>query len=220
MSLGVIFDMDGVLVDSGPAPHQSWQRLAEQHGIAVSAEQFKQAFGRPSRDIIRMLWGEQVTDDEVARYDAEKEGVYRELIGTKVPLMPGCRKLLTRLREAGYTLGVATSGPPENLDLVLSEGLIANYFDAEVHGFEVAVGKPAPDCFLLAADRLQLPPERCVVIEDAPVGITAALAAGMQVIGLAGTHPPERLQATGAAAVVRSLDEITPDLVRSVATAP
>ncbi len=213
MPFGVLFDMDGVLVDSGPAHRESWQRLARKHGLEVSAERFRQTFGRPSRDIIRFLWGAQVTDDQVGRLDAEKETLYRQLIRDHIPLMPGCRELLARLRKAGYRLAVATSGPPENLDLVISDGLIANYFEAEVHGFEIARGKPAPDCLLLAAERLELPPERCIVVEDAPVGIEAAHAAGMKTIALAGTHPAEALKAAGAERSVSTLDEITLELV-------
>ena len=213
MPYGAIFDMDGVLVDSGPAHHESWQRLAAKHDIDVPAERFQQSFGRPSRDIIRILWGERARDADIQRLDEEKEALYRELISGHIPLMPGCRKTLARLQKADVRLAVATSGPPENIELVLSEGLIANYIDATVDGFEIAAGKPAPDCFLLAAERLELPPECCVVVEDAPVGIQAATAAGMQAIALVGTHPAETLQSAGAAHVVRCLDEITPELV-------
>lgn len=216
MRSGVIFDMDGVLVNSGPAHHESWQRLARKHGIAVSAERFRQTFGRPSRDIIRILCGEQVTDEQIRRLDEEKEAIYRALISGQIPLMPGCRELLERLRKAGFHLAVATSGPPENLDLVMSDSLIADYFEAEVHGFDIARGKPEPDCFLLAAERLGVPAPACVVVEDAPVGIQAALAAGMRVIALAGTHPAETLQEAGAARTVRHLDEITLDLIRAL----
>jgi beta-phosphoglucomutase len=220
MPNGVIFDMDGVLVDSGPAHHQSWQRLAAKHDIEVPAERFQQTFGRPSRDIIRLLWGERVSDAEIQQLDEEKESLYRELISERIPLMPGCRKTLERLQKANLALAVATSGPPENLELVLSEGLIANYFDATVDGFEIAAGKPAPDCFLLAADRLELPPASCLVVEDAPVGIQAATAAGIKAIGLVGTHPAETLKSAGAVQVVQRLDEITPALVAQLATAP
>lgn len=216
MPNGVIFDMDGVLVDSGPAHHQSWQRLAAKHDIDVPAERFQQTFGRPSRDIIRILWGERITDAEIQRLDEEKEALYRELIRDRIPLKPGCRKTLERLQKAGFLLAVATSGPPENLELVVSEGLIANYFDAMVDGFEIAAGKPAPDCFLLAAQRMELPPASCVVVEDAPVGIQAATAAGMKAVGLVGTHPAEVLESAGAAQVVRNLEEITPGLVTSL----
>jgi len=213
---GVIFDMDGVLVDSGPAHLTSWQTLAKRRGVDVTAERFKRTFGQTSRDIIRLTFGEDLSEEDVRRLDAQKEAIYRELIAESVPLMPGCRNLLERLRKAGLRLAVATSGPPENLELVLSGGLIANYFDAEVHGFDIAAGKPAPDCFLLAAQRLGVPLAECVVVEDAPVGIEAARAAGMKSIGLSGTHPTDRLLAAGADRVIQSLDEITPELIHAL----
>ncbi len=216
MEQGVIFDMDGVLVDSGPAHHRSWQILAGRHGRSVSAERFAQTFGRPSRDIIRVIWGQAVSAEQIRRLDEEKEAIYRQLIADHIPLLPGCRAALGRLRQAGLRLAVATSGPPENLELVLSEGLIASYFDAEVHGFDVTRGKPAPDCFLLAARRLELPPSACVVVEDAPVGIQAAVSAGMSAIGLAGTHPEPVLRESGAKWVIHSLEELTPELVRQL----
>jgi beta-phosphoglucomutase len=213
---GVIFDMDGVLVDSGPAHQASWQHVASKHGVDVSPDRFRQTFGLPSRDIIRIIWGDKVSDDEVARLDEEKESIYRDLIRDHIPLMAGCREMLERLRRAGLLLAVASSGSPENLDMVISDGLIANHFQAQVHGFDVAAGKPAPDCFLLAAERLGLPPEKCVAVEDAPVGITAGHAAKMRVIALVGTHPAERLSSAGADRVVPTLDEITPEMIRAL----
>ncbi len=216
MPHGVIFDMDGVLVDSA-APHQeSWRLLARKHGRELSPELFRQSFGRTSRDIIRTIWGEDVSPDALSRYDAEKEAIYRDLIRGNVPLMPGCRELLSALNAAGLWLAVATSGPPENLDLVLEQGEIRAYFQVTVHGFDIRRGKPAPDCFQLAARRLALAPEACVVVEDAPVGIQAGVAAGMPVIALAGTHPPEPLLAAGAKCVVRQLTEVTPGLIETL----
>lgn len=213
MGNGVIFDLDGVLVASGPAHHASWRMVAQKHGIPISEERFKETFGRPSRDIIRMLWGPSVADDDIQRYDAEKEQQYRDLITGMVPLTIGVRELLGALAQAGLVLAIATSGPPQNLELVLRETRIEPYFAATVHGFDIRLGKPAPDCFLLAAQRAGLKPADCVVVEDAPVGIEAALAAGMRVIGLTGTHPAARLAAAGAHEVVDHLAEITPALV-------
>jgi len=216
MAHGVIFDMDGVLVDSGLPHEQSWQHVARKHGINLTSEQFRGTFGRPASDTIHIIWGNRVNERDVRLIEQEKERIYRDLISPKIPLMPGCRRLLERLRKARLRIAVATSGPPENLELVLCDGLIANYFDAEVHGFEIGRGKPAPDCFQLAAERLKLPPAACVVIEDAPVGIEAARAAGMRAIGLVGTHPAARLQEAGAPLVVNTLDEVTIDHVLSL----
>jgi beta-phosphoglucomutase len=216
MEIGVIFDMDGVLVDSAAPHHESWRRVAAQHGIGVSEADFKRCFGRPSRDIVRVIWGEETDDEAVARYDAEKEAAYRRLIRGRVPLMPGCRAVLERLSGAGISLAVGTSGPAENLELVLSEGGIGGFFAATVNGFDVRRGKPAPDCFLLAAERLGLPAEACVVIEDAPVGARAGVAAGAKVIALTGSHAAPALRDAGAALTVDHLDEVTVERVRSL----
>lgn len=210
MIKGVIFDMDGVLVDSGAAHAESWRVVARQDGVDVSDEEFRRTFGRPSRDIVRMLWGADATDADIARIDEQKERAYRELIAGRVPLMPGSSTVLTALRSAGYVLGVATSGPRENLELVLREGGLAEYFAATVNGFDIEHGKPAPDCFLLAAERCGLNPADCVVVEDAPVGVQAAVAAGMTVIGLTGTHPRAKLRDAGAAVVIDDLSQLTP----------
>ena len=216
MQKGVIFDMDGVLVDSGPAHIASWRALAGKHGVEMSDEEFASSFGQTSRDIIRKLWGAQVSDDDVRRFDDEKEAAYREIITGNVPLSPGAREMLTALRKDGCVLAVATSGPRENVDLVLREAELGPFFAAAVTGFDVKTGKPAPDCFLLAAGRMGLLPENCVVVEDAPVGILAARAANMQPIGFVGTHPAERLRQAGAVVTVDRLIQITPQVIENL----
>ncbi len=201
----VIFDMDGVLIDSGPPHHVSWQIVAKRAGMNVSAERFASTFGRPSRDIIRIIWGEGIAAAAIERIGAEKEAAYRELVRDQVPIMPGCREALARLRQAGLRMAVATSGPPENLDLTLDGGGIRPFFDVTVHGFDIQHGKPAPDCFLLAAERLGISPAACVVIEDAVVGVQAAVAAGMRVIGFAPNGDGDRLRGAGAIAVIAAM---------------
>ena len=216
MATGVIFDMDGVLVDSGPAHIASWRALAGKHGVEMSDEQFAACFGQTSRDIIRQLWGRHVSDDDVHRFDDEKEAIYREIITGKVPLSPGTREMLTALQDNGCVLAVATSGPRENVELVLREANLGPFFVGVVTGFDVKKGKPAPDCFLLAAERAGLSPPDCVVVEDAPVGIQAALAASMKPIGFIGTQPAERLAKAGAVLTVERLTEITPVVVEDL----
>jgi beta-phosphoglucomutase len=220
MEKGVIFDMDGVLVASGPAHAASWRALAVQHGIQISDEEFSRTFGQTSRDIIRLIWGDDVSDEDIRRYDEEKESLYRELITGNIPLADGAHQALTALRRAGYTLAVATSGPPENVELVLREANLGPFWAAVVTGFDVQRGKPAPDCFVLAAERAGLQPADCVVVEDAPVGIEAALAAGMKTVGFAGTHPAKKLRRAGASVVVERLADITPEVVAGLLTEP
>lgn len=216
MTFGVIFDMDGVLVASGPAHAASWRIVARSDGIEISEADFKKHFGRPSRDIVRSIWGEQLSDADVQRIDDAKEAAYRDLVRGMIPLTIGVRETLHALRGAGFKLAIGTSGPRENVALVLEESKLAPLFDAVVTGVDIRNGKPAPDCFLLAAERLGLPATHCVVVEDAPVGIQAALAAEMKCIALAGTHPAERLAESNPTQIVQRLSEITPALVQSL----
>jgi beta-phosphoglucomutase len=208
----IIFDMDGVLVSSGAAHAKSWQLAAKKYDREVDQKTFTATFGRPSRDIIRLIWGAETTDDQVTEIDALKETLYRELITGMVPLMVGVREVLAAFAEEGYQLAVGSSGPKENIDLVLDETGLRSQFSAVVNGFDIEHGKPAPDCFLLCAERMGVNPETCLVIEDAPVGIQAANAAGMKAVGLTGTHPAEPLHNAGAAEVVEDLRHVTPEL--------
>lgn len=215
MKQAVIFDVDGVLVSSGPAHKASWQMLARKHGLAISDDQFARTFGMTSREIIACLWGD-IAAERARALDEEKEAIYRELISGMVPLMIGVRETLAQLARAGFILAAATSGPPQNLDLVLDEGRLRSSFAATANGFEVARGKPAPDVFLLAAQRAGVAPRDCVVVEDAPVGIQAARAAEMAVIGFSSTHPAAALSGAGADRVVARLAEVTPALVHEL----
>jgi beta-phosphoglucomutase len=207
LDAGVIFDMDGVIVDSARAHRESWQMLAREMGRSVSDEEFLSVFGRPSRDIIRILFGGDRSDEEIARMDDRKEALYRDGIRDAVPAMPGAVSLIEALLQAGLRLAVASSGPPENIDLVLDSLGIRGRFGAVVTGFDVRRGKPDPECFLLAAARLGVAPARSVVIEDAPAGIEAARRAGMKAVALVGSHPPEKLR--GADLIVSNLEELS-----------
>ena len=212
--LGIIFDMDGVLVDSGPAHLESWQRLAREIGAGdIPAERFTAVFGRTSADIITAVFGPR-PPDEIKGLDDRKEAIYRDLIRGRVPAMPGALDAVRRLHAVGMRIAVGSSGPPENIELVCAEMGLQPYLSAIVTGRDVQRGKPDPQVFQLAAERLQLEPSRCVVIEDAPSGIEAAHRAGIPCIALSGSHPTERL--FPADAIIEDLMSLAPDLVRSI----
>lgn len=212
-SQGVIFDMDGVLVDSYAAHLESWQRLAEELGAAITEDQFAATFGRTSREIIRELFA-VAESDTVARYDARKEALYRDIIRGRVPVMAGAIALVTALHAAGFRLAVGSSGPPENIALVCEDCGLDDMWSARVSGADVTHGKPDPEVFLLAAERIGVAPASCVVIEDAPAGVEAARRAGMRCIALAGTVETKRLWQ--ADLVVDRLDEIDAAMVRKL----
>jgi beta-phosphoglucomutase len=186
--LAVIFDMDGVLVDSYDAHFLSWRTIAASRGRSMTREEFDATFGRTSREIIAALWPDEVSSDEqIARLDAEKEAAFRNILADDFPRMPGAEALLESLHAAGFALAIGSSGPPENVELVLDRLGHRSLFGAVVHGMDVTRGKPDPQVFLLAAERLGVPPPHCAVVEDAPLGIAAAKAAGMASVGLVST---------------------------------
>jgi len=210
---GVILDMDGVLVDSYHAHLESWRRLAREISARVTEQQFAATFGRTSRDIIRELF-DRTDDAEIAELDARKEALYRELITGHVPAMPGARDLVNALHAAGFRLAVGSSGPPENVNLVCREMELDAYIDAKVTGHDVTRGKPDPQVFQRAAQRLSLLPAHCVVIEDAPAGIEAAHRAGMRAIALVGSHGADALSHADRA--VTSLTELNPQIINTM----
>jgi len=208
--LGVIFDMDGVLVDSYRAHWQSWHFMADELGKGLSEAQFVSTFGRTSREIISEHWGAGcLTAEEIAEFDWRKEALYRELVDREFPAMDGAIELIRALSADGYRLAVGSSGPPENVALAVERLGAGQFFDTLVTGRDVTRGKPDPQVFLLAAERLGVAPANCAVIEDAPVGIAAANAAGMASIALLSTgHTAESVK--DAALIVNSLRELSP----------
>jgi beta-phosphoglucomutase len=205
----VLFDMDGVLVDSYHAHYQSWLEMAEAEGLSFPEDDFKRTFGCTSRETIAKYWGRDLSDADIAAMDARKEAGFRRIIETEFPAMPGAVELLESLHNDGFRLAVGSSAPPANVDMVLDRMHIRRWFDAVVTGRDVVRGKPDPQVFLTAAERLGVPPIRCAVIEDAPVGIAAANSAGMTSVGFASTGRSREVLAE-AAFVVDSLRELSP----------
>lgn len=205
----VIFDMDGVLVDSYRAHFESWRQMGAEHGIDMTEREFATTFGRTSRDIIAHFWGDdrRLGDEQIVAMDRRKEELYRRIIATDFPAMDGAVELIDNLRAAGFDLAVGSSGPPENVAAALAGLGRADRFAVTVNGMEVTRGKPDPQVFLLAAKKLNVPPTRCAVVEDAPAGLRAARAAGMAAIALTGTATREAL-APLADRVVDSLREL------------
>jgi beta-phosphoglucomutase len=212
--LAVIFDMDGVLVDSYAAHFKSWQVVAAEEGQTVTEADFALHFGRTSREIIAAYWPDAGLDDhEIAALDDRKEAAFREILQSDFPAMPGAAELLDSLHEAGFLLAIGSSGPPENVDLVLGRLAQRSLFGAVVTASDVTRGKPDPQVFLIAARRLGATPDRCAVVEDAPPGVAAAHNAGMTSVGLASTGRT-RESLAGAHLVVDSLAELSPEVLR------
>ncbi len=214
----VIFDMDGVLVDSYRAHFESWQRVAAEQGVSYTEREFAWSFGRTSREIIKGTWGHpEYSDERIQAIDARKEALFRDIIARDFPMMDGAHGLIEAVRQAGFRVALGSSAPPENVALVLEKLGGARLFDAVVNGMDVQRGKPDPQVFLLAAARAGAEPASCVVIEDARPGIEAARRAGMASVALVSTGRHEDdFRPVHPDLVVRSLRELDPVVLRNL----
>src|SRR5262249_31952747 len=150
--------------------------MAREHGLAITEDEFASTFGQTSREIIAGFWGPHLDAAEAEALDARKEAIYRDLIRARFPAMDGAVALIDALAADGFLPAVGSSGPPQNIALTLDLLGVAARFRAMVSGRDVTRGKPDPQVFLLAAERLGVPAGRSIVVEDAPVGIAAARA--------------------------------------------
>ncbi len=213
--LGVIFDMDGVLVDSYQAHFASWRGMAAEHGQDMTEPQFQSVFGRTSREIVAHFWGDGLSEERIAAMDDRKEVIYRQIIRADFPEMDGAHELLAALRAAGFAVAIGSSGPPANIAVALERLGGAGAVDATVSGMEVTRGKPDPQVFLLAAGKLGVRPAGCAVVEDALAGLKAARSAGMAAIAITGTFASRELSPL-ADLVVDALGELNPERIETL----
>ena len=203
----IIWDMDGVIVDSAPFHFAAWEEVFSRRGAKFTREDFTRLFGSRNDFIIRSVLGQDFPQKDIESLAEEKEREFRSRIKGEAALLPGVSRLLTILK-GNLKMALATSAPPENIDLILGELNIGECFDCVVSGHEVAESKPSPEIYSLAAQRLGADPRNCIVIEDSPLGIKAALAAGMKCLAVSNSHPEQDL--AEASAVVSTLEGIGP----------
>jgi beta-phosphoglucomutase len=200
----VLFDLDGVIVDSRDFHMQAWKRWARDYDIAHAPSYFHDMFGRRNDAIIGGLLPD-ILQERLQELALAKEERFRALArGNLVPLA-GVVGVLNALDELSLPRAIVTSTPRENLAAILESLRLPGEFGALVAEEDAARGKPHPEGFLVAAARLGCEPGRCVVIEDAPAGLVAARAGGMAGIGVTTTHPAEAL--ADASLVVDALDD-------------
>jgi beta-phosphoglucomutase family hydrolase len=207
-----IFDWDGVIIDSSRQHDLGWQALARECGKTLPPGFFLKSFGMKNQSVIPELLQWTQDPQEIERLSRRKEVLYRELVRRDgIGPLPGVLPFLDQLAAAGVPCAVASSTPRENIDRVIDTLNLRRYFKAIIAAEDVHHGKPHPEVFLLAAGKLDSPPARSLVFEDAHVGIEAARHAAMKVIAVATTHPADSLR--GADRVVRRLDELTLDAI-------
>ncbi len=184
-SHGVIFDIDGTLVDNHAHHEEAWLLWGARNNKPIDRAFYRERLYARTNDVIfRTLYGADITDDEIVRRANEKEAIYREIYGPVMTPMPGLLDLLDALRRADIPCAAASNAERVNVDFVIDGLNLRGRFRAVLAREDVAHGKPEPDLFLLAAERLGLPPSRCLVFEDSQAGFEAARRAGMPVIAI------------------------------------
>jgi beta-phosphoglucomutase family hydrolase len=205
---GILWDMDGVLVDTGEFHFLSWSEVLSEYGIPFSREFFQDTFGMNNAGILAILLEEKLTPELLAEIGDRKEQWFRGAVRGHAQPLPGVLAWLERLKAAGFRQGIASSAPPANIDALVDELGLRAYFEAIVSGGDLP-GKPDPALFLKVASLIDIPPDRCIVIEDAVAGVEAAKRAGMKCVAVTTTNPEQALQA--ADVVVERLDALPRD---------
>jgi HAD superfamily hydrolase (TIGR01509 family) len=198
--VAVIFDCDGTLVDSEPLARLAWERALAPHGYEIDDEEYASLVGLPYARVHGFFAGRIPGLPEPGEFWTGYSGTLFALIDERLEPFPDAMETVAGLRERGVRVAVASSSPRERLDRTLRRARLADAFGVTVAGDEVTRGKPAPDMFLAAAERLGAEPARCVVIEDSAPGVAAARAAGMRTVGVA--------RANGDAAAVAGADVV------------
>jgi beta-phosphoglucomutase len=205
-SRAVLWDLDGTLVDSEEFHWLSWRDTLRDEGVEITYQQFLESFGQRNDRILPKWLGQDADPDRIRRIGDAKEREYRRLVETRgLQALPGAEQWLKRLRDARWKQAIASSAPRENVDAMLRALHLAQYFDATVSAEDVTHGKPHPEVFLKAAEKVGTAPERCVVVEDAAAGVAAAKQGGMRCIGVS------RNGRLDADVVVKSLADLPVD---------
>lgn len=204
-----IFDMDGTMIDSMPWHAKAWVEFARRRGMAIDVpDLMARTTGRNGTECIRELLQREVEQAEADALTREKEDIYRELFGPRFAEVAGFRQFARQVADRGLKLAVGTAGDIHNVHFALSHLQMDVQPLAIVRGDEGLPGKPEPAIFLEAARRIDVPPQHCIVFEDAPFGIEAARRAGMRAVAVCSTHSPAQLAGPHVLAAVRDYTEL------------
>jgi beta-phosphoglucomutase family hydrolase len=217
MLKGLLFDMDGVLVNNLEVHRAAFAEFFRRYGVERSFDELSRVFGKGNDDIMGELMPKEVVERVgIRELGYEKEAIYREIYAPIIEPQPGLLAFLAEAEEAGLRSAVGSSGYRVNVDFVLDKCRIRSYFEAIVAGDEVTRCKPDPEIYLTAAAKLGLRPEECVVFEDAEAGIEAAKRAGIKVVALATTFSREFLEGTEADAIVGDFREVSVKMLQQL----
>jgi beta-phosphoglucomutase len=209
----VLWDLDGVVVDTGEFHYLAWDEVLAEAGLPFSRQFFQATFGMNNAGILTRLLGHEPPADQLTFISERKEERFRQIIHGQVRPLPGVVQALQWFKRHGFKQAIASSAPPANIDFLIDELRLRAYFEAIVSGYDLP-GKPAPDVFLLAARRLAVDPIGCLVIEDAVAGVEGAKRANIKCLAVTTTNPIEKLHR--ADRVVDSLTVLSATLINDL----
>lgn len=185
--LALVFDMDGVIVDSNPVHTAAWKAYLKRLGLVLPYVE-ERMMGKRNDEIVRDFFGPETAGGEIIRHGAAKEGIYRQMMSAQLAerLVPGLPGLLDRCN--GTPTGLATNAEPLNVQFVLENTGLADRFESIIDGHQVERPKPHPEIYQRVAESLNIRPANCIVFEDSYAGAEAARLAGARVVGVSTTH--------------------------------
>lgn len=187
--------MDGVIVNSNPYVIRAWEGFCREHGIELSSEKLASlVFGRTTRDTVNGLLGKECSSAFIRETGEKLDGQIRDEMRGTIQALDGLEDLLNSLKDEGIRIAIATSAPPENVEVVLSETKLGKYFEVILDQTDVTHGKPHPEIYQKIAQKLNIDPKRCIVIEDSISGVQSGKAVGMAVVAITTTHPAGELR--------------------------
>ena len=206
--------MDGTLVHNMHYHKKAWIEFLDRKGYSMTEEEWEANHHGTIIEIVRRVFGEKYSDEEIYAMGEEKEALYREIYAPDLKPVEGLDAFLQKVST--YPKALATMGDRNNIDFTLSGLGLQNYFDVELGGEDANRGKPHPDIFLQAAEALQVDPGDCLVFEDSLSGIQAARAAGMEVVALATTHTVDELSSQNLNLIIEDYNH--PQLINYLIT--
>lgn len=209
----VIWDMDGVILDSEPVHYQAKCKAFEKFGITLNEERIHNSYGMTDRQVIQFITDEHLAEDKLDKVCREKEIIFKQLISNRAEFLPGVQNWMDLFKQNGILQALASSSVEEIIQLVLAKLDAGSYFDIIIGG-DTQPSKPNPSIFLKAAEKLSVIPLNCLVIEDAVTGVQAAKAAGMKCIAVTTNVPAEKL--ADADLVVDNLAQLMTNQVQNL----
>ncbi len=191
---GIIFDLNGTMVDDMMIHHRAWRQTLANLGLTMTLEEVKEKVHGVNEEIIARLFPGRFSRDQIKKIAYAKESEYRQIFRPDLRLLDGLAELIGHLNEMSIPKGIGTAAPKENLDFVLDGLNLREVFPVSFHSGDVNKGKPDPEVFQKVADGIGVPVEECLIFEDSPTGAEAARRAGATVIIITTTHNEEEFR--------------------------